>query len=128
MPFDSSPALPIEDRFYAGGATSVRGYPQDKIGPLDASGNPIGGNASVVLSVESRFPIWRWLSGAVFTDTGAVTPLVSDLSGAAFKTGVGGGLRIKTPVGPLRLDVGYALNPIEGENRWQLYFAIGHAF
>jgi outer membrane protein insertion porin family len=128
MPFDSSPALPIEDRFYAGGASSVRGYPQDKIGPLDASGNPIGGNASVVLSVENRFPIWRWLSGAVFVDTGAVTPLVSDLSGVAFKTGVGGGLRIKTPVGPLRLDVGYALNPIEGENRWQLYFAIGHAF
>ncbi len=60
--------------------------------------------------------------------TGAVTPGVGDLSGAAFKTGVGGGIRVKTPVGPLRLDVGYALNPIEGENRWQLYFGIGQAF
>jgi len=127
-PLSDTPALPIEDRFYAGGALTVRGYPQDKIGPLDSSGNPTGGNALVIFNVESRFPIWRWLSGVVFVDTGAVTPNVSDLGGGAFKTGVGGGLRIKTPVGPLRLDVGYALNPIEGENRWQLYFAIGHAF
>lgn len=127
-PLSDTPALPIEDRFYAGGALTVRGYPQDKIGPLDSSGNPTGGNALVIFNLESRFPIWRWLSGVVFVDTGAVTPVVSDLSSGAFKTGVGGGLRIKTPVGPLRLDVGYALNPIEGENRWQLYFAIGHAF
>lgn len=127
-PLSDTPALPIEDRFYAGGALTVRGYPQDKIGPLDSSGNPTGGNALVIFNVESRFPIWRWLSGVVFVDTGAVKPEVSDLGGGAFKTGVGGGLRIKTPVGPLRLDVGYALNPIEGENRWQLYFAIGHAF
>jgi len=127
-PLSDTAALPIEDRFYAGGTSSVRGYPQDKIGPLDSAGNPTGGNALVILNAEGRFPIWRWLSGVVFVDTGAVAPEVSDLGSAAFKTGVGGGIRVKTPVGPLRLDVGYALNSIEGEDRWQLYFGIGQAF
>jgi outer membrane protein insertion porin family len=127
-PYGHSAALPIEDRFFAGGSSTVRGYPQDKIGPLDAARNPTGGNALMIFNLESRFPVWRWLSGVVFVDTGAVTPEVRDLGRAAFKTGVGGGLRVKTPVGPLRLDVGYALNAIEGESRWQLYFGIGQAF
>jgi len=127
-PLSDTAALPIEDRFYAGGNSTIRGYPQDLVGPRDASGNPTGGNALVILNAEGRFPIWRWLSGVVFVDTGAVTPEVGDLGGGAFKTGVGGGIRVKTPVGPLRLDVGHALNPIEGENRWQIYFGIGQAF
>jgi outer membrane protein insertion porin family len=127
-PYANSAALPIEDRFYAGGGSTVRGYPEDKIGPLDALGNPTGGNALMVFNLEGRFPIWRWLSGVVFMDTGAVTPEISDLGRAAFKTGVGGGLRVKTPVGPIRLDIGYALNGTQGEDRWQLYFGIGQAF
>jgi outer membrane translocation and assembly module TamA len=127
-PYGNSAALPIEDRFYAGGASTVRGYAQDKIGPLDSAGNPTGGNGLAIGNLEVRFPVWRWLSAVAFVDTGAVVPEVGDLAGAAFKTGVGGGIRIKTPVGPIRLDVGYALNAIQGEDRWQLYFGIGQAF
>ncbi len=127
-PLGSTPALAIEDRFKAGGSTTIRGYPKDKVGPLDASGNPQGGNARLLFNFEWRTPIWRWLAGAIFLDTGTVVPTVADLGSAAFKTGVGAGIRLNTPVGPLRLDVGYALNPIPGESRWQLYFNIGHAF
>jgi outer membrane protein insertion porin family len=127
-PLGDSPALAIEDRFKAGGATTIRGYPKDKVGPLDVNGNPEGGNALLILNAEWRFPIWRWLAGAVFVDTGTVTPTVGDLASAAFKTGIGGGLRVNTPVGALRLDLGYALNPIPGENRWQLYFSFGQPF
>jgi outer membrane protein assembly complex protein YaeT len=127
-PYGRSGALPIEDRFFAGGSSTVRGYPQDKIGPLDAAGNPTGGNGLLIFNLEGRFPIWRWLAGVVFVDTGAVAPEVEDLGTAAFKTGVGGGLRVKTPVGPLRLDVAYGLNAIRGEDRWQVYFGIGQAF
>ncbi len=127
-PLSDTAALPIEDRFYAGGSASIRGYPQDLVGPRDPSGHPTGGNALLVLNAEGRFPIWRWISGVVFVDTGSVVPEVDDLGGAVFKTGVGGGIRVKTPVGPLRLDVGYALNPIEDKDRWQLYFGIGQAF
>ncbi len=127
-PYGNSAALPIEDRFYAGGASTVRGYAQDKIGPLDSAGNPTGGNGLAIANLEARFPVWRWLSAVAFVDSGAVAPEVGDLKGSAFKTGVGGGIRIKTPVGPIRLDVGYALNAIRGEDRWQLYFGIGQAF
>jgi outer membrane protein insertion porin family len=127
-PYGNSNSLPSQERFYAGGSTTIRGYPQDKVGPLDNNGNPLGGNASVIGNVEWRFPIWRWLGGVAFLDTGAVTPDVDNLSLSAFKTGVGGGLRITTPIGPIRFDAGYALNPIQNTGRWQFYLAIGHAF
>lgn len=127
-PYATSDSLPSQERFYAGGGTTIRGYPQDKVGPLDSNGNPLGGNALVIGNLEWRFPIWRWFGGAAFLDTGLVAPDVSSLTFSGFKTGVGGGLRITTPVGPIRFDAGYALNPIPGSGRWQLYFAIGHAF
>ena len=127
-PSGNSNSLPTTERFYAGGSTSIRGYPQDKVGPLDSNGNPVGGNTLVIGNVEWRFPIWRWLGGVAFLDTGTVAPEVGDLSLSGFKTGVGGGLRITTPIGPIRFDVGYALNFIPGSGRWQFYLAIGHAF
>lgn len=127
-PLGTSTSLPSQERFYAGGSSTIRGYPQDKVGPLDANGNPLGGNALVIANAEWRVPLWRWLSGVAFLDVGAVTPDVSQLDASAFKTGVGGGLRIKTPVGPIRFDVGYALNPIKDTGRWQFYLAIGQAF
>jgi outer membrane protein insertion porin family len=127
-PFGGTGSLPIQDRFFAGGGTSVRGFPENKLGPLDAAGDPVGGNALVVVSAEWRFPIWRWLGGAVFIDAGAVTPEVGDLELSAFKSGAGAGLRVTTPVGPIRLDVGYALQPIPDESRTQVYVTVGFPF
>jgi outer membrane protein insertion porin family len=127
-PYGGTAALAIQDRFYAGGATTIRGFREDRVGPLDAKGNPVGGNATAILNLEWRFPIWKWLGGAVFVDTGAVTPEISGLNFDAFKTGVGGGLRIKTPVGPIRFDVGYALSRIPNESRTQFYVTVGNPF
>jgi outer membrane protein assembly factor BamA len=127
-PYGSTAALPIQDRFFAGGATTVRGYRQDRLGPLDDRGNPTGGNATAVMNLEWRFPLWRFLGGAVFVDTGTVTPEIGDLHWNAFRTGTGGGIRIKTPVGPIRVDVGYALNPTPGESRTQVYVTVGNPF
>ncbi|HEX6209796.1 MAG TPA: outer membrane protein assembly factor BamA, partial [Methylomirabilota bacterium] len=101
-PFGDTADLPIEKRFFAGGATTVRGYRERRLGPLDAKGNPLGGNALVVLNVEWRFPLWRWLDGAIFVDSGAVTARVADLSIDELRSGVGAGVRLRTPVGPLR--------------------------
>jgi outer membrane protein insertion porin family len=126
--FGGTDSLPIEDRFFTGGSTSVRGFRENRLGPRDASGNPVGGNALVVLSAEWRFPIWRWLGGAVFIDAGAVTPEVGDLSLSALRSGAGAGLRLATPVGPIRLDAGYALQPIPGESRFQVYLTVGYPF
>lgn len=127
-PYGRSDALVIEDRFKAGGSTTIRGYKLDKVGPLDASGNPLGGNLRILLNLEWRFPIYRWLGGATFFDVGAVTPEVKDFSISDFYPGVGGGLRITTPIGPIRLDVGYGLRPIRNDDRVQVYLTIGHAF
>jgi outer membrane protein insertion porin family len=127
-PFGGSTDLPIEDRFYAGGANTVRGYREQRVGPLDANGDPLGGNALVVLNAEWRFPIWRFIGASVFVDAGTVTPTVSDLSLGSVRVGVGGGLRLNTPVGPVRFDFGYALTPIPGENRFQFYVALGNPF
>jgi outer membrane protein assembly complex protein YaeT len=128
-PYGGTPALDIDDRFKAGGSTTVRGYPEDRVGPADASGNPVGGNGRVILNAEWRFPLWRWLGGVLFVDSGVVAPEAADIRLADFKTGVGGGLRVKTPVGPLRVDAGYALNTLPTrEDRWQVYFSIGHSF
>jgi outer membrane protein assembly complex protein YaeT len=127
-PFANSQDLPIEDRFYAGGANTVRGYREQRVGPLDSNRDPIGGNALIVLNAEWRFPIWGWLGGAAFIDAGQVTSTVRELGFNQFQVGVGGGLRLNTPVGPVRLDLGYALNEIPGERRIQVYLAIGHPF
>jgi outer membrane protein insertion porin family len=128
-PLGDTDALPIEKRFLAGGATTVRGYREDRLGPLDAKGNPLGGNALVVLNVEYRFPLWRWFSGAVFFDSGAVSARVADLSTDDLRSGVGAGLRLRTPVGPLRLDVGYPLNRVPRQDqKLRVYVTVGYPF
>jgi outer membrane protein insertion porin family len=127
-PYGRSDALVIEDRFKAGGSTTIRGYKLDKVGPLDFAGNPLGGNLQLLLNLEWRFPIYRWLGGVTFFDAGAVTPEVKDFSFNDFHPGVGGGLRLTTPIGPIRLDVGYALRQVLHDDRIQVYLTIGHAF
>jgi outer membrane translocation and assembly module TamA len=128
-PFGDTTDLPIEERFFAGGATTVRGYRERRLGPLDAKGNPVGGNALVVLNVEWRFPVWRWLGGAIFFDTGAVTARVSDLSIDELRSGVGAGIRLTTPVGPLRLDVGYPLDRVPRQSQTpRIYVTVGYPF
>ncbi len=127
-PYGGTADLVIEDRFKAGGSTTVRGYKLDKVGPLDDGGNPRGGDLSIITNVEYRFPIYRWLGGVVFFDTGLVTQTVSDFAWSEFFPGVGSGLRITTPIGPIRLDVGYGLRQVRNDDRIQVYLTVGQAF
>jgi outer membrane protein assembly factor BamA len=127
-PYGDTADLVIEDRFKAGGSTTIRGYKEDRVGPLDAGGNPLGGDLRLLLNLEWRYPIYRWLGGVTFFDVGMVTPKVSDFAFSALYPGVGAGLRIATPIGPIRLDVGYGLRQILNEDRVQVYLTIGQAF
>ncbi|HUF93694.1 MAG TPA: outer membrane protein assembly factor BamA [Candidatus Limnocylindria bacterium] len=128
-PVAGDASLPIEERFFAGGAGTVRGYPERRLGPLDARGNPVGGNGLAIFNVEARFPLWRWLGGTVFFDTGAVTPEVEDLGPDDLRSGIGVGLRLTTPVGPVRADVGYPLQRIDRHaETLHFYLSVGHPF
>jgi outer membrane protein assembly factor BamA len=108
---EDGPDLPISERFFAGGSSSLRGFDTDYAGPLDPTSNkPLGGNAMFVGSMEIRTPLFRFIHLAGFYDTGNVFQTVSDINLNGFSHTLGGGLRIKTPFGPLRADYGYNLN------------------
>lgn len=121
--------IPLIRRFFPGGADSVRGYPYQLLGPLDRGGKPLGGTSMAIGSLEVRFPIWQALGGVVFVDAGNAWERVEDsLGGLRYTTGFG--LRYNTPVGPIRLDIGYELNPPSGEpfEPYQVYLSVGQAF
>ncbi len=120
--------IPKFKRFYAGGSTSVRGFGYQKLGPLDEEGNPLGGLSWAEGSIELRIPIWRKLSGVVFSDAGQVNPRPSDWRTHDIYYSSGLGLRLGTPVGPLRFDVARIYNPPHGIDRYGFYVSVGNAF
>lgn len=135
-PYGGSINLPISERFFAGGSTSLRGLDFEQAGPRDLlTDQPLGGNALIVASGEMRFPIIRNLGGAVFFDTGNVFGRVSDIRLSEFTNSIGGGLRLKTPLGPFRVDAAYLIDPpfyVATPNRrlsnFQIHFSFGQAF
>ena len=122
--------LQFADRFRAGGATSVRGYGEDGLGPRDRNGLPGGGDRLLILNQEARFPIYRWANGVVFADAGNIFAKGETMSLGGLKVGVGLGLRFDTPVGLIRGDVGFPQSTLEPgrstKTRW--YFGFGHVF
>jgi outer membrane protein assembly complex protein YaeT len=120
--------IPIFKRFLAGGSTSVRGFPFQKLGPLDANGDPLGGNSLLEGSFEIRFPIYKDFGGVAFFDYGNVYSEQFDYQLNKLKYAPGVGLRYNTLIGPIRADFGYALNPEPGIRRFQFFFSIGQAF
>lgn len=135
-PYGSSFAVPISERFFAGGSTTLRGFGFEQAGPRAPDPNrpgqtrPIGGNALAILNGELRFPLLRALRlhGAAFYDGGNVFARVSDFRLRDFSHTVGVGLRIKTPIGPLRLDWGILVRRQPGIPRTQLHATFGNPF
>ena len=116
-------------RFYAGGGNSIRGFKLDSLGPIDPYlERAEGGEAVLIVNSELRFPIFSLLGGAVFYDFGNVYATARDLSLSDLRHGAGFGLRADSPIGLLRLDLGFNLNPRPGEPRRVLFFSIGQAF
>jgi outer membrane protein insertion porin family len=123
--------VPIYERYFLGGANSVRGYRERRIGPRDPGNqDPIGGEAYWVGNIEETFPIVPDLiKGAVFFDIGAVDAKIEDFGDSDVFSGVGFGVRIKTPIGPVKVDAGYPLDDIPGEDKeLRFYFNISQGF
>jgi outer membrane protein insertion porin family len=125
--------VPIYDRFYVGGAETVRGYKERKIGPRDPGSNaPLGGDAMLVGNAEITFPVYeKLIKGAVFYDIGNAWEHVRDYMKweGGLKQGFGTGVRVKTPIGPLKLDVGYPLSDNHDDKKQlEWYFSVSHGF
>ncbi|HEY5812068.1 MAG TPA: BamA/TamA family outer membrane protein, partial [Terrimicrobiaceae bacterium] len=120
--------LPIDERFFNGGATTVRSFSELTLGPKDRVGYPIGGQGFTVFNVEYTFPIWGDLYGAVFADAGNLVQNASNFGIEAMRYGVGGGLRYNLPIGAVRFDYGLNPSPAPGEAQGAFHFAIGASF
>ena len=120
--------LPIVERFFLGGRSTVRGYAQDTLGPKGADGNPTGGNAYLMGNLELRTSVGRGFGLVTFLDVGNVWLKVKDVNPGDLKYTTGLGLRYNTPVGPLRVDYGFKLNREPGESIGEIHFSVGHAF
>ena len=125
---EEATAIPIDERFFNGGATTVRSFGERDLGPHDRKGNPIGGEFLTVFNIEYTFPIFGELQGALFTDAGNLLPTSEEPGLDDMRYAVGGGLRYKLPIGPIRLDYGVNPDPHEDEDFGAFHFSFGFAF
>ena len=126
--FSEATEIPIDERFFNGGATTVRSFGERELGPHDNHGHPVGGEFFTVFNVEYTFPIFGELQGAVFTDAGNLLPTSEDIGLGDMRYAIGAGLRYKLPVGPIRLDYGVNPDPHEFEDFGAFHFSFGFAF
>ncbi|UCE72334.1 MAG: outer membrane protein assembly factor BamA [Nitrospiraceae bacterium] len=125
--FDDTKELPLVERFFLGGRTTVRGFENDSLGPKGANNSPTGGNLFVLGNSELRMDIGRGFGVVAFLDSGNVWKLIEDV-GTKLRYTAGAGLRYKTPVGPVRIDYGHKLDREPYESQGEVHFSFGHAF
>jgi outer membrane protein insertion porin family len=128
--------LPASERFFAGGDTTVRGFTLDSLGrpdTIDADGFPKGGHGLMVFNTELRTPVRGSLGAVVFVDVGNVFLHVNDMNPADLRAAAGFGLRYRSPIGPIRVDLGFKLNRVilpngSKERPTALHISLGQAF
>lgn len=125
--------VPLDERFFNGGGTTVRSFTERTLGPRDKGNNPIGGTSYTVFNAEVEIPIKDALSGAVFFDAGNVNSQFKESQFKEpgpndFRFAIGVGVRYKLPIGPVRLDVGFNPDPKAGEKWGAVQFSFGFAF
>lgn len=151
--YSKQDSLPSDIRIYNGGTNSVRGWNRQELGPkrpvFDDNDEfdryvPLGGRATVSFNAELRFDLSDLINRfgmAVFMDGGQVWRNFTDIGTSPIQYGVGGGVRYQSPIGPIRVDLAYKVNPTDEDlriyqgqqygnawDRWGLHFSIGQAF
>jgi outer membrane translocation and assembly module TamA len=116
--------VPIDERFFNGGSTTVRSFYETDLSPKDTENHPIGGLARSIFNVEYDVPIYGDLVGAAFIDAGGTGDTPFD----NFATGIGGGIRYNLPIGPVRVDYGVNPAPRKNQSVSVLSLSFGFAF
>ncbi|MDH7500050.1 MAG: outer membrane protein assembly factor BamA, partial [candidate division NC10 bacterium] len=120
--------LPVSERYFLGGPTTVRGYEFRDIGPVDENGEPYGGNKKLVFNAEIIFPLIENFKGVLFYDRGNAWEEGGHYSLSDMRQGVGVGLRFFSPLGPIRLEYGWKINPRKDESQGEFHFMVGAFF
>lgn len=153
MYYAKQDSLPKDVRFYTGGTSSVRGWARKQLGPkeplFDEDGNfkrysGVGGNGLINFNLELRQgidPLLKGVGFAVFLDGGQVYSTLTSIGQSELQYGIGGGIRYRSPIGPVRLDIAYKVNPTDEDlniyqgvdygdkwDRWGIHLSIGQAF
>ena len=122
--------IPVTERFFMGGLYSLRGFDYRSVGPKDLQGDPLGGDKSFLVNMEAVYPIVKEanLRGVVFFDVGNVWGPWEDPEFSDLRTGAGFGFRWFSPMGVLRLELGFNLDPEQGEIQPGWQFSVGALF
>lgn len=151
--YSQSEELPFNIRYFTGGTNSVRGWNRRELGPsipsFDDDGNfqtyvPVGGRSTFSFNIELRQQLSSIIPNfgmALFLDGGQVWENIESIDERPIQFGAGGGMRYQSPIGPVRIDVGYKLNPTDvdlnifdgvdygsARSRFGIHFSIGQAF
>ncbi len=120
--------VPVYERYFLGGISTIRGFATREVGPQDNLGEFIGGETMMTINLEYIFPLFKQKNfrGVAFYDTGNAYDGPLDLSD--LRHGAGLGLRWFSPIGPIRLELGFNLDPRDGEESKQWEFALGASF
>lgn len=126
MLLEGGTSVPVEERFFAGGVGSIRGWGRQELGPKDENGVPIGGNSIFEGSLELRVPIVDPVRGVVFFEGGNVWEESFRLQFANLSYAAGVGIRVASPIGPIGFDVARPI--FNSESSWQFMINIGPTF
>jgi outer membrane protein insertion porin family len=120
--------VPIFERFFLGGATTLRGQRTRSVAPKDAQGEVIGGDKELLFNTELLIPIIARFRLALFFDAGNAYGFGTDFDPTNLRYSAGVGVRFFSPLGPMRLDLGYNLDKQPGEKQYQVNFTVGAPF
>ncbi len=127
-PGEDSDRIPLQERFFNGGESTVRSFREARLGPLDGFGAPVGGEFRNIFTAELRMPLRGLLETAAYVDAGNVGSDVDNFGFSDMRYALGFGVRFQLPIGPVRVDTSFNPERIPGEDEWVIHLSVGYPF